>query len=243
MSAPLRPLLRPLFGIGRRACTALALSALTATAVRAQVTVIDEGSFTLSIGGERVGREDFSIRSTRSGAGISFVAQGTVLRGELRLTVALNFDSTGTPLRLQSELLDGPEVRETYFGRRERGIWSGRAVRADGESAREFLVPVGALAVDDEVVHHLWLLLRFGRGRETLLIAPRSLDRRFAMLEEVGPSRVALGLRDLPARHWIVREVGAGTPLWEIWTDSAGRLLRVVDPVRLFEALRDEPPG
>ena len=217
--------------------------ALCASDLRAQVTIIDEGSFTLSVAGERVGREDFSIRSTRSSGGISFVAQGTVLRGEVRLTVVLNFDSTGTPLRFQAEQRDGPEVRESYFGRRERGIWSGRAVRADGESARELLFPGSALAMDEAIVHHLWLVMRFGRRDETLLIAPRTLNRRSARIQEVGEESVALGLRELPARHWIVSDSAAGTLLWEIWTDSAGRLLRVLDPASSLEALRDEPPA
>jgi len=211
--------------------------------LRAQVTVIDEGSFTLSVGGERVGREDFSIRSTRSGAGISYVAQGTVLRGDVRLTVVLNFDSTGTPLRLQTEQRDGPDLRESYFGRRERGVWSGRAVREGGESARELLFPAEALAIDGEIVHHLWLVMRFGRDRETLLIAPRTLSQRVARVEEVGAERVALGLRELPARHWVVRDESGGTLLWEVWTDAAGRLLRIVDPRTSLEALRDEPPS
>ncbi len=217
--------------------------ALSLTPLRGQVTIIDEGSFTLSVAGERVGREDFSIRSTRSGAGVSFVAQGTVLRGDVRLTVVLNFDSTGTPLRLQTERRDGPELRDSYFGRRERGVWSGRAVRADGESARELPFPGTALAIDNEIVHHLWLVMRFARSRETLLIAPRSLSQRVARVEEVGTESVALGLRELPARHWVVRDQAAGTLLWEIWTDTAGRLLRILNPANSLEALRDEPPA
>jgi hypothetical protein len=217
--------------------------ALSVAPVRSQVTIIDEGSFTLSVGGERVGREDFSIRSTRSGAGLAYVAQGTVLRGEVRLTVVLNFDSTGSPLRLQTERRDGPDLRESYFGRRERGIWSGRAVREGGESARELLFPSDALAVDSEIMHHLWLVMRFGRDRETLVIGPRTLSQRRTRVEEVGAERVALGLRELPARHWAVRDQAGGALLWEVWTDTAGRLLRVLDPRTSIEAIRDEPPA
>ena len=217
--------------------------AATGRGVGAQVTVIDEGTFTLSVAGERIGREDFSIRTTRSGGVVSFVAQGTVLTGERRLVVALNLDSVGAPTRLQSETRDGATIIESYRGRLERGIWSGRAFRADGESARELLFPSGALATDDRLVHHLWLVMRFGRRGVLTLIAPRTLAQRGVRIEEVGAERVTLGLRELAAQHWIVREVAGGTVLWEVWIDSSGRVLRALDPGRGLEALRDEPPS
>lgn len=239
---------------GRR-CRAIARSAIgpllglvlglsvVARGLSAQVTVIDEGTFTLSVAGERIGREDFSIRTTRSGGVVSFVAQGTVLTGERRLIVALNLDSIGAPTRLQSETRDGATIIESYAGRLERGIWSGRASRADGESARELLFPAGALATDDRLVHHLWLVMRFGGQGVLTLIAPRTLAQRTVRVEEVGAERLTLGLRELAVRRWVVREIAGGTILWEVWTDSAGRVLRALDPSRGLEAIRDEPPS
>lgn len=216
---------------------------LPGRAAGAQVSVIDEGTFTLTVGGERVGREDFSIRSTRSGGVVSFVAQGTMMTGGSRLTVALNLDSVGAPLRLQTEMREGPDVVESYAGRRERGIWSGRAVRPDGESARELLFPAGALVAEERLVHHLWLVMRFGRGRSVTLIAPRTLAERAVRIEEGGAAHVVLGRRELPARQWAIRDASDGELLWEVWTDAAGRVLRAVDPARGLEALRDEPPA
>jgi hypothetical protein len=92
-------------------------------------------------------------------------------------------------------------------------------------------------------MHHLWLVMRFGRDRETLVIGPRTLSQRRTRVEEVGAERVALGLRELPARHWAVRDQAGGALLWEVWTDTAGRLLRVLDPRTSLEAIRDEPPA
>lgn len=211
--------------------------------VAAQVTVLDEGTFSLSLAGERVGREDFSIRSTRSGGVVAYILQGTVLNGEQRLTTALTVDSAGVPARLQSELRDGAEVVETYAGRRERGIWSGRAVRPDGESAREAPFPAGALAIDERLIHHLWLILRFAAGEPVPIIAPRTFTELNFRVENRGSTRIALGLRELDAQQWVVREASGGRVLWEVWTDGAGRLLRVFDPIRGFDAVRDEPPN
>ena len=209
----------------------------------AQVSVIDEGTFTLSVAGERVGREDFSIRTTRSGEVVSYVAQGTVLTGEQRLTVALNLDSIGAPVRMQSEIRDGVAIIESYAGRLDRGIWSGRAARSDGESARELPYPSGALATDDRLVHHLWILMHFGGPGLRTLIAPRTLAQRAVLVEEVGAEGVTVGLRQLAATRWVVREASGGTILWEVWTDGAGRVLRARDAGRGLEAIRDQPPG
>ena len=68
-----------------------------APALRAQVTILDEGTFSRSVNGTRVGREDFSIRAARSAPGAVFVAQANVLEGEERRTLVLNADSLGGP--------------------------------------------------------------------------------------------------------------------------------------------------
>jgi hypothetical protein len=226
----------------RRALWILALGALPGATSGAQVTVIDEGTFTLSSAGQRVGREDFSIRAARGAGGAAFVAQGSVLAGERRELVAVNIDSLGAPLRFQFERREGTAVVETYQGTIDRGVWTGRSARADGESAREIRLPPGGIAAEPEVVHHLWLLLRFTRGGAVLIFSPRSLVQQSVTLEDLGEDSVAVGRRQLPARHWAVRPTGGGDALWELWADARGRLLRVVDPRRGIEALRDEPP-
>jgi hypothetical protein len=227
----------------RRALWILALGAIPAAAPAAQVTVLDEGTFTLSADGQRIGREDFSIRAARGAGGAAFVAQGTVLTGERRELVALNIDSLGAPLRFQLETRDGPAVVETYQGSIDRGVWTGRSARSDGESAREIRLPPGGLAVEPTAVHHLWLLLRFTRGGPAQMFSPRSLVQLTVSLEDHGEDSVAVGRRQLPARHWTVRSTAGSEVLWELWADSRGRLLRVVDRRRGIEALRDEPPA
>jgi hypothetical protein len=227
----------------RRALWFFAFGALFPGASGAQVTVIDEGTFTLLVGGERVGREDFSIRAARGAGGAAFVAQGSMLAGERRELVALNIDSLGAPLRFQLERREGADVVETYQGTIDRGVWTGRSARAGGESAREIRLPPGSLAAEPAVIHHLWLLLRFNRGGAVRLFSPRTLIQQSVILESVGEDSVAIGRRQLRARHWTVRPAAGGAVLWELWADPRGRLLRVVDVGRGIEALRDEPPG
>ena len=48
------------------------------TSARSQVTVVDEGSFTISRSGARIGRETFTIRRTPGPGGDVYVANATV---------------------------------------------------------------------------------------------------------------------------------------------------------------------
>lgn len=224
----------------RSATVALVLLGAVRTAAQAQVTLVDEGTFSLHLGGSRIGREDFSIRAAPGLGGSAYVAQGNVLLGENRLSIALNADSSGLPLRVQlSVRQEGREV-ETISGEARRGVWMGRAVRADGESAREFRLPAGTIAAEEGVVHQWWFVIR-GGARPLTLLSPRTLTLREVRLEDGGEDRVLLGLRELPARRWVVRDAD-GRLEREVWTDPQGRLLRLRVPAQELEALRDEPP-
>jgi hypothetical protein len=218
--------------------------------------IVDEGTFSLFRDGVRVGREDFSIRpapgapgtpgaagsaGTTGGAGAAYVATANVLLGDSRLTVRLSTDEGGFPLRFTLEARDEGSAIESTSGEARRDLWSGRAVRPGGERAREFRLPRAAIAVEPPMVHHLWFLFRFGGPGERVVLRPRTLALDTLRVEDAGPDRVSLGLRELVARRWLVRG-GPGEPVREAWTDLQGRLLRVVSPTEGFEALRDEPP-
>ncbi len=226
----------------------LAILSGTAASARAQVVVIDEGTFTITVAGVRAGREDFSIRRSTAAEG-GFFAQGTVLRGENRIVVALSTDSAGTPLRFQWERFAIGRSVENVSGEFRRGLWSGRSVVASGESGREFRLPDAVVAADDDVMHETWFLLQFGGRPGTQLLVPRALAMRALVLEEVGADSVFIGLDAFPAQKWVLRATSEGPVLREAWTDSRGRLLRVRIPAAELDAVRDEalpetlPPG
>ena len=207
----------------------------------AQPAVVDEGTFSLFVGGVRVGREDFSIRPATGSGNDAYVAQGIVLLGENRVSVRLNTDSLGAPVRFSLESIRDGRVLESISGEARRDLWSGRAIRPDGESAREFRMPPGSLAGEAMVIHHLWFLLRFGEGRSPNVLRPRSLTMDAVSIEDAGPDRVSLGLREFVTRKWVVRPV-RGAAIREVWTDLEGRVLRVRVPAEELEAIRDEAP-
>jgi len=208
----------------------------------AQSRVLDEGTFSLFVAGTRIGREDFSIRAAPGAADGAYIAQANVLRGESKLTVRLNTDSAGFPLRFTLDETQDGLTRETISGEARRDLWSGRAIRPTGERAREFPLPRGSLAAEPQVIHHTWFLLTFGEGRAPSVLHPRSLTMETVGIEDAGPDRVSLGLREFVARKWLIRSSG-GMMVREAWTDLEGHLLRVRIPDEDLDALRDEPPA
>ena len=64
-----------------------------------QVATLDEGSFTIAVNGERVGREDFRIRSTPGSAGPEVVATASVSYSNRRVLPQMRADSAGIPSR------------------------------------------------------------------------------------------------------------------------------------------------
>jgi len=206
-----------------------------------QALVLDEGTFSLFMNGERIGREDFSLRAAR-GSGGGYIGQGNLLNGEQRRTVVLTVDSAGAPLRFQLDTREQGKAVASVVGQLERQIWSARIVRAGVESAREFRLPPDTFIAEQGVIHQLWFVLRLGEGRSITLLSPSGPTQVRVMLEEQAPDRVQLGLREFVARRWVLRRLEDGVVLWELWTDPAGRLLKAANRTSAFEALRDDPP-
>ncbi len=221
----------------------LLLLAVVTPTLPAQVTILDEGTFSRSVNGTRVGREDFSIRAARSTPGAVFVAQANVLEGEQRRTVVLNADSLGGPVRFQLESREANTVVGSVVGERQRSLWSGRILTQRRESARELPLPADVFIAEAGVVHALWFVLRFGQDRDVVLFAPSGPSQDTVRISKGSTDSVTVAGRVLEAVRWTLHDAGDGRLLWEIWLDAAGRILRARHPATGLEALRDDPPS
>ncbi len=221
----------------------LVIASLTAAQVAAgQGTVADEGSFTVTRNGSRVGREDFSIRHVPTTAGaFETLTRGVVVLGAQRRTVDLSADSVGWPAKFQAKTIVGGATTETYraevLGRR----LSARAVHSDGESARELILPAGTLLVEDGVMHLLGFVVARGGGASIPAMVPSRGLVVTLTVEDAGADRVAIALQSVEARKFIVHEAGGGASR-EVWVDRNGRLLKVVEPALNLVAVRDDAP-
>jgi len=219
---------------------ALCLGAATATPIAAQVTTVDEGSFTITRNGEAVGREEFRIRRTPAAAGAEYVASATVAYGDRRLSPDLRTDATGAPLAYRVEVRVGQATEERLTGQVGRGRFTAMLKTTRGESTREYVMPDGALVLDDDIYHQYYFVAQGNRSGPTPVVIPRRSAQVTMRIEAKGAESVAVGGRSVSATHFVVTDPGGGAR--DVWVDGSGRVLKVAIPSRGVVATRDELP-
>lgn len=218
----------------------LTVGSLPPAPAKAQV-VVDEGSFTISRGGQPVGREEFTIRSTPSGGGALYVARATARYGERKLTPLLNADPSGRPLRYSIDVRDGKASELSVSAHSMRGRFVSRVRNATGESEREYVVGDGAVLIDDDVWHHYYFLARATRNGEIAVVVPQKGAQQQWRVSTQATETVMIGGRERPAVRLLVSPDGA--PDRQVWVDPASsKVLRVAVPASGLVATRDDPP-
>jgi hypothetical protein len=206
----------------------------------AQVAVVDEGSFTITHNGNRIGREEFAIRRTPNPGGDVLVANATIVYTDRRLSPALQTDAAGAPLRYQVEVSAGADVQERLHGRVGRGRFSAQLRTPRGESAREYVVADGALILDDDVFHQYYFLARAGRTGSVPVVVPRRNVQLAMRVTNEGADVVTIGGSRINATRYVMTGPDGGTR--RIWVDAEGRVLKVTLDERGITATRDDPP-
>jgi len=219
-----------------------AIAGVTPALVGAQsAQIIDQGSFTIMVGNQRVGREDFRIEGTPGSSGaLEYVARATVVFGDRRLMPALHSDSLGRPSDYQIESRGTTTGSERWSGKISRGRVSARINNARGESAKEYIVTDGALILDDDVFHQYFFLARRTAGTSVTIVVPRRNAQLVLRVATTGTETVSIGTKELEGRHLVLTEPDGATR--EAWVDGRGRVLKVAIPARNLVALRDDPP-
>ena len=221
---------------------AVALIALP-LAAGAQVTTVDEGSFTVTRGGAAVGREEFRILRQPAGAGTEFVARALAAYGDRRIAPALQADPGGLPLRYQVEVREGRAVTHRLTGQLARGHFATQAQSGSSESARTYLLGDTTVVVDDELFHQYYFLALHRRGGAEVavpMLVPRRNVHGAARVREDGPERLTVGARVLDATRLVVTDPLGRARI--VWIDGGGRVLRVASPAEGLVAQRDDPP-
>ena len=206
---------------------------------RTQLTSVDEGSFAIMRAGDRVGREDFLIRSTPAPGGRGLVAQANSVIGTRRIRPTLNADSGGAILRFQSEVREEGRLVTTYSGQATSNHYAARSQQAGGESAREFRLPLGTVAAEDDMLHHLWFVARRGPGAVVSVLVPSRSVVETVRVELVGTERLSINSQEFDARRLRLLTDGSGV-VREVWIDRADRILRVALPAQNLVAIRDD---
>ena len=232
-------MIRTLAGVG------LALVALAfPRSSTAQVSTADEGSFTITREGTRIGREEFRIVRQPVAGGAEYVERGLAAYGDRRITSALQTDAAGAPLRYQVEVKNAADTESRLTGQIVHGRFSAQVRTARGEAASEFAAGDGTVIVDDEIFHQYYFLSvgnrLTGPVTELALLAPRRNAQGPMRVTKAGAESLDVGGQRLAATHLAIAGAGAAH---DVWVDAGGRVLKVSVPSRGIVALRDDPPA
>ncbi len=204
--------------------------------------VVDQGSFTITREGARVGREEFTIRR-QPGAGTgsdALIARARVTLDGRLLAPALRASAAGDPDAYEIEVRSGVDVQERLRVDVGRGRFSARLRTPEGESAREYIVADGALILNDDVFHQYYFLAQRDANGTVPVVIPRRNIQVTMRVASGGTDRIVIGGTALQAR--VIVLTGPGGDTRRIWVDDAGRVLKVSLEGRGIVATRDEPP-
>lgn len=210
--------------------------------VVAQTTVMDEGTFRLSVRGTPVGTETFTIRRTGAGPGAAIVAQGRILLDTGEQTRALlQVDGPGLrPAAYQIEVT-GPDP-QTIRGQAAGNRFRAQIVSPTGETMREYLISDGAIILDDGVAHHHYFIAaRAATGGAIPIIVPAQNRQVTGTIRDAGQEAIDIGGQRVSGRRLVFEP--AGMPARTLWVDSEGRVLRLSIPDHGYTAERTALPG
>jgi hypothetical protein len=205
-----------------------------------QVVTVDEGSFTVTRGGAKVGREEFRIVRQPAAGGGEYVARGLAAYGDRRVSPALQTDAAGSLLRYQVEVRTASGVEERLMGQTEGTRFRVQLRTPRGEAAREYMVGAPTLLVDDELFHQLYFLSLGNRaGGDVATLMPRRNLQGATRVTRAGAEPVVISGRSIPATRLAVTTPDGARR--EVWVDGGGRVLKVSTADGTL-ALRDDPP-
>jgi hypothetical protein len=209
----------------------------------AQGTVVDQGSFRVTVGGQTAGTEEFAIRQSGSGTGSDVTATGrvevTLPGGTLELVPRLRARGLdASPVSYQVDV--GGDSPRRILGQVGAGRFSARIVSTSGEQLREYVASDRALILDDGVAHHYYFLAQRQRNGTVPVIVPRENRQVVATVSSRGEERVDVGGTTASLFHLVVQVPGSSER--HVWVDALGRVIRVRIPATGYEATRTELP-
>jgi len=203
-----------------------------------QGVVVDEGRFEISLGGERAGTEEFTIRRAGLGRDDALFANATLALtrsgAAQRLAPLLRAappDGVATEYQIQVEGVDALDLRLRRSGRRFTAVIRS----AVGEEQREFPAEDATRVLEVDVAHHYYFLRDVREGSITPILEPRLRSRTELVAQEVTDAELTTGQSVVPARRV---DFTTAEDRRSVWFDRLGRVLRVEIPERGYVAER-----
>lgn len=224
-------------------CGLLFLLIGTVLELGAQSAVVDQGTFSVSVSGEVIGREEFSIRRAGLGRSAAYIASGAVtllLDGEsqeLRPLLSAHAPEGATDgYQLKVTGMDASEIVINLVG--PRFVSSFRS--AAGEEEREFSARTHTRIVEQFVAHHYYFLANVSEGTQVPVIEPRARVVMDLVAGAWTNEELRLGQNRVEARRVVFQD---GDHERIVWFDRQGRVLRVEIPGLEYVAERQDLVG
>jgi hypothetical protein len=223
-----------------RTAFALAASLAVAPGLGAQTTIVDEGTFRLSLRGSPIGTETFSIRRSGDQTNATTVAQGRVVLDTGEQTRAL-LQVRGPELRPTAYKIEvtGPE-KQSITGQAAGNRFRATIVSTSGEQMREYLASEGAVVLDEGVAHQYYFLVSDRANGQVPIIIPRQSRQISARVVDAGQETISIADQEIQARR--IRVEPDGLPHRIVWVDDRGRVLRLRIPDERYTAERTSLP-
>ena len=95
------------------------------------------------------------------------------------------------------------------------------------------------MAVDDEIVHQLWFIVRRGVGAVVPVLVPNRNVVEQVRVDRMGLERLTIDTRDIEVTH--LRLVTLGSKVTrDVWVDAAWRIVKAEIPALRLLAVRDD---
>lgn len=211
----------------------------------AQTVTLDEGTFVVTMNGNRVGTETFFVRRNDEGEGGQIIAFGEIELdmpgGAVRLEPAVQASALDMGVSVyQVRIRDGQQSGESRF-ERESNRFRMTMQTEMGERQRELRAESATVFLDPQVAHQYWFVgQRIQNGQTSVpVIVPRAGDQFSLAIERVGSESVQIDGSGVPATRY--RLIGSGAER-HVWFDDEGRVLRVEHPDSGYVAIRAARP-
>lgn len=203
---------------------------------------VDEGAFRLTLNGEIVGREEFSIRRVGMGSEALVFLRASVEMdlpgGRRSLEPAIRAAGGRLTVTDYQTKISGTENSEIHVSRADRRFLA-KILSPQGEEVREYRAGPGSIILDPDVAHQHHLLVPFldDPGSVSLtVLSPETGEQLRMTFALLGDEEVRVGTNLIPCRHF---RLEGGDASRDVWFDAQGRILRVEIPSLGYTAERE----
>ena len=218
------------------------LSGLTLPSTgRAQAVVVDQGTFTITLGGEPAGSEEFFVRRSGDTVG-SYLANGTIDIWAPNTERTLSVLLTASAPRGVSEgyELTVTGVREPYrvtIPAVTPPRFPSHYVSESGQESREYSGSAETRILEAFVAHHYYFLASLEVGSSVPVIVPSERTSGRVTVAASNEDEIVFGVLSMRARRLLLQGHG-GDRL--VWFDALGRVVRVELPSMAYVAQRTD---